>query len=37
LERYIQASRLQEKYAGITIDGEKDDFEDIVKKIIAIL
>lgn len=34
-EMYNERVPLYEKYAGITIDGEKDDFENIVKKIIA--
>ena len=32
---YTQRTPLYEKYASITIDCEKDDFESIVKKIIA--
>ena len=34
-EMYNERVPLYEKYAGITIDGEKEDFEMIVKKIIT--
>ena len=36
-EMYNERVPLYEKYAGLTIDCEKDDFENIVKKIIAVL
>ena len=36
-DMYTRRIPLYEKYAGITIDCEKDDFENIVKKIIAVL
>jgi shikimate kinase len=36
-EMYNERVPLYEKYAGITIDCEKEDFEMIVKKIIAVL
>ncbi len=34
-DMYTRRIPLYEKYAGITIDCEKDDFENIVRKIIA--
>jgi len=36
-EMYNERVPLYEKYAGITIDCEREDFEKIVKKIIAVL
>jgi shikimate kinase len=36
-DMYSERIPLYEMYAGITIDCEKDDFENIVKKIIAVL